>query len=220
MNTPNKLSLLRIILVPFMMFFYLATFMDPWGKFVAFAIFIIAALTDMLDGKIARKTGQITDLGKLLDPIADRLLYNVGFLLVVFDGTVPHPYGIICLVILLFRDFIIDGLRQIAASKGVVIQAFWSGKIKAILHDTQIPMFMLLAGIKTAMALGIFNGQFFVVFSDVLFVLALAVLAFATIVTIWSVVDYTIRSKDAVFGNGQKKEIKKEKQEKVESDEK
>ena len=208
MNTPNKLSLTRIILVPFMMFFYLATFLDPWGKIAAVALFILAALTDMLDGRIARKTGQVTNLGKLLDPIADRLLYNMGFLLIVFDRIIPHPYGIIAFAILLFRDFIIDGVRQIAASKGVVVQAFWSGKIKAILHDIQIPIFMILAATRT------FEGAFWGVFNEVLFYTALVVLAAATIVTIWSICDYTLRTKGVLFDKNEKNEEKVEKDEK------
>ena len=210
MNTPNKLSLLRIILVPFMMFFFLATFMDPWGKFVAVALFIVAALTDMLDGKIARKTGQVTDLGKLLDPIADKLLYNIGFLLIVCSGVIPfYPCGIIAFAILLFRDFIIDGLRQIAATKGVVIQAFWSGKIKAVLQDIHIPMFMVLAATR------MFEGDFWNIFNTILMYVAFAVLVAATIVTIWSACDYIFRSKDIVFANAKNQEKNK----KVEKDE-
>lgn len=213
MNTPNKLSLARIILVPFMMFFYLATFLDPWGKIAAVVLFIAAALTDMLDGKIARKTGQVTNLGKLLDPIADRLLYNMGFLLIVFDRIVlPQCNGLIGLIafaILLFRDFIIDGVRQIAASKGVVVQAFWSGKIKAILHDIHIPMFMFYAATRA------FEGAFWNVFNNILLYTALVVLIAATIVTIWSICDYTLRTKDVLFSD-----TKQEKEKKVEKDEK
>ncbi len=206
MNLPNKLSMLRIILVPIMMFFYLATFINPWGKFVAAAIFIIAALTDLLDGKIARKTNQVTDLGKLLDPTADRLLYNCGLLLVVADGTIPMPYGVIGLAILLFRDFIISGIRQIAASKGVVVAAVWSGKLKAILHYTHIPMFILLAGTSS------FSGAFWDTFNYVLFILAIVIFAAATVVTIWSVVDYYVKNKDIMKdGKEEKAQIDEEK---------
>jgi len=190
MNTPNKLSLLRIALVPIMMFFYLATFIDPWGKFVAVLVFIAAALTDLFDGKIARKTGQVTDLGKLLDPIADRLLYNCGLLLVVVDGVIPAPYGIIGLAILLFRDFIVDGIRQVSASKGIVVAAAKSGKLKAIFHYIQIPMFITLAGTS------FWNGvAFWDIFNQVLLIAALVMFAIATAITIWSVFDYSIRNK-------------------------
>lgn len=203
MNTPNKLSLARIILVPIMMFFFMASFLGVYGKFIAFALFITAALTDLLDGKIARKTGQVTDLGKLLDPIADRLLYNVGMALIVFYGIIPAPYGIIGMVILLFRDFIVDGVRQVAASKGVVVPAAKSGKIKAILHYTHIPMFMFWSATSQ------FSGPFFDVFNKVLFILALVVFAAATIVTIWSACDYVLRSKHLIFTDKKKKEEKK-----------
>ena len=90
MNIPNKLSMLRIILIPFMLFFYLADFV-PYGKIIAIAIFIVAAFTDMLDGHIARKYNLVTNLGKLLDPIADKLLVMSALLLVVVDYTIPHP---------------------------------------------------------------------------------------------------------------------------------
>ena len=204
MNTPNTLSLIRILIVPFMMFFFMADFLGVYGKIIAVVLFITAAITDLLDGKIARKTGQVTDLGKLLDPIADRLLYNVGMALIVVYGIVPSPYGIIGMIILLFRDFIIDGIRQIAASKGVVIQAVKSGKIKAILHYTHIPMFMLLAATRQ------FSGAFFDVFNQVLFIIALVVFALATIVTIWSACDYFLRSKSLILTDGNKQNNKKE----------
>ena len=103
MNLPNKLSLLRIILIPFMLFFYLATFV-PYGKIIALAIFIIAALTDMLDGKIARKYNLVTNLGKLLDPIADKLLVMSALLLVVVDYTIPHPYGVIIAITIIVAN--------------------------------------------------------------------------------------------------------------------
>ena len=102
MNLPNKLTLLRIILIPFMMFFYLADFI-PYGigKIVAIAIFILASLTDLLDGKIARKYNLVTDLGKFLDPIADKLLTATALLLILADGTIPAPWGVIIVAIII-----------------------------------------------------------------------------------------------------------------------
>ena len=87
MNLPNRITLVRIILIPFMIFFYLASFIPgSWGKIVALGIFIIAALTDMLDGQIARKRNLVTNLGKFLDPIADKLLTMAALLLVVLSS--------------------------------------------------------------------------------------------------------------------------------------
>ena len=104
MNTPNKLSFLRIILVPLIYVFYLLP-IDPYGKFVSVALFILAAITDQLDGHLARKNNQVTDLGKLLDPLADKLLYCGCMFLIVLDGTIAHPWGIIGLFIVFFRFF-------------------------------------------------------------------------------------------------------------------
>ncbi len=198
MNLPNKLSILRIILVPVMMFFYLATFIDPWGKFIAVVVFIFAAFTDLFDGRIARKKGLVTDLGKLLDPIADKLLYNCGLLLVVADGTIPVPFGIIAMAILLFRDFIINGIRQVAASKGIVVAASLSGKLKAIFHYIQIPMFMTLAGTH------FFVGDFWNIFNTVLLIAALVMLTVATAITIWSVFEYYFKNKNVFVSEEEK----------------
>lgn len=199
MNTPNKLSIMRIVLVPVMVFFYLATFLGIWGKVVAIVLFLTAAITDLLDGHIARKTGQVTDLGKLLDPIADKMLYDTGMVLIVASEAIPAPYGVIGLLILLFRDFAIDGLRQVAASKGIVIAAVLSGKLKAIFHYIQIPLFMLYSATR------ILEGAFWTTFNQVLFIVACIFFAVATLVTIWSLIDYYAKNKHVFKENKQEK---------------
>lgn len=148
MNLPNKLSLLRIFLIPIFIFFYLATFI-PVGKIISVVIFIIASLTDMLDGKIARKYNLVTNLGKLLDPIADKLLVMSGLLLVVVDETIPHPYGVIIAIIIIGRELLISAFRQIAASKNVVMAADKFGKIKMITQVIALPMLFVLAYLHT-----------------------------------------------------------------------
>ena len=129
MNIPNKLTFLRIFLIPVMMFFYLLDSFQ-FGKIVAALIFIIAIITDLLDGHIARKYNMVTDLGKFLDPIADKLLVTASLLLLITDGTIPAPYGVIALFIILSRDFIVGVLRQMAATKRNVIAADNLGKNK------------------------------------------------------------------------------------------
>ena len=101
MNLPNKLTVLRMVLIPFVMFFYLATFI-PYGigKIVALVIFIVAALTDLLDGKIARKHNLVTNLGKFLDPIADKILTASVLFMLMADGTIPAPWGVIVVSIM------------------------------------------------------------------------------------------------------------------------
>ena len=135
MNLPNRLTLMRIILIPFMMFFYLANFI-PYGigKLVALVIFIVAALTDLLDGKIARKRNIVTNFGKFLDPIADKILTSTVLLLIIADGTIPNPWGAIIVTIIIAREFMVSALRQLAASKNKIISADYFGKFKAVLQ--------------------------------------------------------------------------------------
>ena len=124
MNLPNKLTLLRVILVPvFMAVLYLDFAGAAW---VALAIFIIASLTDLLDGKIARKYNLVTDFGKFADPLADKMLTTAALLWFVENGQMPAW----ALLIVLIREFAVSGLRMIASDKGRVIAAGWSGKVK------------------------------------------------------------------------------------------
>ena len=124
MNLPNKLTLLRIILIPFFMAVLYMGF--PGANLVALAIFIIASLTDLLDGKIARKYNLVTDFGKFADPLADKMLVTAAMLWFVENGQMPAW----ALLIVLIREFAVSGLRMIASDKGRVIAAGWSGKVK------------------------------------------------------------------------------------------
>ncbi|MBQ7602624.1 MAG: CDP-diacylglycerol--glycerol-3-phosphate 3-phosphatidyltransferase [Clostridia bacterium] len=204
MNTPNKLSFLRIILVPLIYVFYLLP-IDPYGKFVAVALFILAALTDQLDGHLARKNNQVTDLGKLLDPMADKLLYcGCMFLIVLLDinGAIAHPWGIIGLFIIFARDTLINGIRQVAATKGVVVAAVLSGKLKAIFAYICIPLFMF----HTAwLSIGS-TAQWFVICGDIVMWLAYIMYAITIAVTIWSAIDYTVKNR-AVFANAEQPKL-------------
>ena len=146
MNLPNKLTIFRVILIPFMMFFYLADFI-PYGigKIVALVIFVVGALTDLLDGKIARKYNLVTNFGKFLDPIADKMLTSTVFFLIVADGTIPHPWGAIMVTIIISREFIVSALRLIASSKGVVLAADMWGKVKTVLQMLSIIFYYFAA---------------------------------------------------------------------------
>ena len=145
MNLPNKLTVLRMALIPFVMFFYLATFIPHGiGKVVALVIFIVAALTDLLDGKIARKHNLVTNLGKFLDPIADKILTASVLLMIMADGTIPAPYGVIVVTIIIAREFMVSALRLIAASEGTVLAADIWGKAKTMVQMIAIPICMLI----------------------------------------------------------------------------
>ena len=186
MNLPNKLSILRIILVPLMVFFYLASFITG-GKIIALVIFIIAALTDMLDGQIARRCNLVTDLGKLIDPIADKLLVLGAILLVIVDGTIPSPYGVIAALIIIGRDFIVSALRQVAASKNVVLAADKWGKIKAIVLDITLPLLMLLS--YFSIDLNMYGGA-----TDTIRLVCYVLLGIGTLLTVYSGINYMVKN--------------------------
>ncbi len=192
MNTPNKLSLLRIILIPFFIFFYLEQFF-PYGKIIALAIFIIAAFTDMLDGMIARKYNLVTNLGKLLDPIADKLLVMSGLVMVVVDNTIPHPYGAIVFIIIIGRELLISAFRQIAATQNVVMAADIFGKIKTITQDIAIPYLFLLSFFNNNMVV---NSTFLFVLQ----VIGYCLIGLATVFTILSGVNYIVKNKNVLKG--------------------
>ncbi len=126
MNLPNKLTMLRVILIPFFVFFLLTDFLPEAGKWIALGIFAAASLTDMLDGKIARKRNLITNFGKFMDPIADKLLVCSAFIAFVQLGLLPAWI----VIILIAREFIISGFRLVASDAGIVLAASWWGKFK------------------------------------------------------------------------------------------
>ena len=147
MNLPNKITLSRIILLPVFLAVGLIAF--PGNYFVAAGLFILLAVTDFLDGYIARKNNIVTNLGKFLDPIADKLLCTTGLLLMIVgeNPIIPNPFGIICVFIILLRDYAVTGLRQIAQLKGVIIPADKLGKIKANFQYVMTVLGFLVAGL-------------------------------------------------------------------------
>ena len=188
MNLPNKITIVRMILIPFYLFFYLATFI-PYGKLIATAILIIACLTDALDGYIARKYNLVTDLGKLLDPVADKAFSMSALILLVADGTLPNPYGVIIAVIFLLRDFLVSGIRQIAASKNTVIAADIWGKLKSIILDIALPMLFVLAFLQIDLALEL--KGFVLAYAIVCYVL----IGISTVLCFYSGLNYLIKNR-------------------------
>ncbi|HHU03643.1 MAG TPA: CDP-diacylglycerol--glycerol-3-phosphate 3-phosphatidyltransferase [Fastidiosipila sp.] len=139
MNVPNRLTLLRIILVPVFLLFMVPIFGDGTftqfvlsngGRVIATFIFIIASLTDLLDGLLARRMQLVSNFGKFLDPIADKLLVIAGFAAFVELGRISS----FVLIIIVAREFLVTGIRLLAVERGVVIAASWFGKIKAVVQ--------------------------------------------------------------------------------------
>lgn len=147
MNLPNKLTVLRMCLIPFFVIFMEYPFLGGADKYIAVAIFIIASITDMLDGKIARKYNLVTNFGKFMDPMADKLL--VCSALICLSNVIPKWI----VIIIISRELIISGFRTIAADNGIVIAASYWGKIKTVCQilmiiwlilDLELPFYHLI----------------------------------------------------------------------------
>lgn len=140
MNLPNKLTVLRVILIPF----FVVSMMIENGanqtfRYVAAAIFIIASLTDMLDGKIARKYNLVTNFGKFMDPLADKLLVCSALICLIQLGQLPAWM----VIIIVSREFIISGFRLVAAEQGIVIAASYWGKFKTTFQMIAVVLIIL-----------------------------------------------------------------------------
>lgn len=188
MNLPNKLTLSRIIMIPFIMLFYLVP-MFPYCKVVALALFLLASFTDMLDGKIARKYNLITNFGKFLDPIADKLLTSTVLFMIVADGTVNMYFGVITLTIVIGREFMVAALRQLAATKGVVIAADKLGKYKTVSQMVALTGFLLYSLLITEIGVCTFN--------TVLMWVCNVFLGVSVLLTIISGINYMTKNKEA-----------------------
>ncbi len=124
MNAANKLTMLRVLMIP--AYLLLWTVDAGWNRYAALAVFVLASLTDLLDGHIARSRGLITDFGKFMDPLADKVLVMTAMVCFCAMGAFPAW----ALVVVIFREFAVSGLRLIAVEGGRVIAAGWSGKVK------------------------------------------------------------------------------------------
>lgn len=142
MNIANKLTMLRILLIPvFIAVFYIGA--GYWNYYIAALIFIGASVTDLFDGKLARKYNMVTNFGKLMDPIADKLLVSTALILLTSIGRI-HP---VLVIILIGREFIISGFRTLAAAEGKVIAADKLGKLKTVVQIVMIVVLLLWNGI-------------------------------------------------------------------------
>ena len=180
MNLPNKLTLLRVILIPF----FVCAMLIPVGgvacegymKWIALAIFVIASLTDLLDGKIARKYNLVTNFGKFMDPLADKLLVCSALICLIDLRRIPSWV----VIIIVAREFVISGFRLVASDNGVVIAASMWGKYKTTFQMTMTIMMIL-------------NFRFFI-----FPVLTQIVMWIAVVLTIISMIDYMVKNKEVI----------------------
>ena len=167
MNLPNKLTVLRVLMVPFFVLFMLTDIGGAANKWIALAIFCVASLTDMLDGKIARARNLVTNFGKFMDPLADKLLVCSAMICMITTGQLAAWI----VIIIIAREFIISGFRLVAADAGIVIAASYWGKFKTV---AQMAMIIVL--------LADFGGVFDVIGNVLIWV--------SLVLTIVSLVDY------------------------------
>ena len=185
MNLPNRLTILRICLVPVFVILMAA---GPSFRFWAFLVFVIAGLTDLLDGRIARARNLVTDFGKIMDPLADKILVLAAMVCLCERGEVPGW----TIIIVLFREFLVSGMRIVAAAKGNVIAAGVSGKIKTTLQIISLIM-LLLTGVPFLSVP--FGSQAFRI-------LAMAVYYASVAMAVYSGADYVIRNKSVFLSKG------------------
>lgn len=176
MNLPNKLTIFRVILIPFFVVFLLLNPSNQTYRYIADAIFIIASLTDMLDGKIARKYNLVTNFGKFMDPLADKLLVSAAMICLIATGQLAAWI----VIVIISREFIISGFRLIASDNGIVIAASYWGKFKTVFQMLMI--IVLIANIQM---------PFFTVLGTILIYVAL-------VLTIVSLIDYIVKNKDVL----------------------
>jgi CDP-diacylglycerol--glycerol-3-phosphate 3-phosphatidyltransferase len=178
MNLPNKLTMFRVILIPFFVFFLLAPCFEGYGNYIALAVFVIASLTDMLDGKIARKYNLITNFGKFMDPLADKLLVCSALICLVDLGMLPSWI----VIIIIAREFIISGFRLIASDNGIVIAASYWGKFKTVFQMLMVIVLIL--------------NQYLA--NPVLSMVGNVLVAVATALTVISLIDYIYKNKSVL----------------------
>ncbi len=172
MNLPNKLTIFRVIMIPFFVFFVLVPVAGEASKWIALTIFIIASLTDWLDGYLARKNNLVTNFGKFMDPLADKLLVCSALICLVELKGIPSWI----VIVIIAREFIISGFRLVASDNGVVIAASYWGKFKTTFQ--MIMICLMIADLEP------------------LRLLTAIVMWVALILTVVSLVDYIVKNKE------------------------
>ncbi|MGN1061390.1 MAG: CDP-diacylglycerol--glycerol-3-phosphate 3-phosphatidyltransferase [Candidatus Coproplasma sp.] len=192
MNLPNQLTILRVLLIPLFVVFFYVEFSGHY--FVALAVFAVASFTDFLDGHLARKYKLITNLGKFLDPVADKILVSSAMILmltapsffVAYTGSWAHICAGCCVALILARELMVSGFRMVAADAGIVIAADKIGKIKTVSQMVSLILLLLWGGL--------FNFYPNSVFVMVINFMGLGFFALATILTVISGVNYIVKN--------------------------
>ena len=188
MNLPNKITIARILATPVFLFFLVPGWfgqflgLDQWGRYAATAVFIIAALTDLVDGKIARKYNLVSELGKFLDPIADKLLVTAALIAFIMTDNL----SVWAVFIIIARECIVTGFRIVAAGQGVVIAADKLGKWK-----TTLQMAAIIAILLRDFPISLFTD----------FPVGMTLMVAAVIMTVLSGINYVVKNANILKGS-------------------
>ncbi len=196
MNLPNKISLTRIFMIPIFLVLFFLDGVLPYNYLISAIVFAVAACTDFVDGYIARSRNLVTDIGKFLDAIADKVLVSTVMLVILtmkdsfFAGLGEMANGVyiataVCICVIMAREFLISAFRQIAASKGVIMAADKLGKYKTACQD--VALFLMLFAVDFAGTVGL-------VFAWV----GLGLFAVATVLTVVSGISYLVKNKQVL----------------------
>ena len=182
MNLPNKLTVFRVILIPVFVFFMLMPDVVPGAKWYALFFFCLASVTDFFDGYLARKNNLVTDFGKFMDPLADKLLVCSALIAMIEKDRIMAWV----VIIIISREFIISGFRLIAADNGKVIAAGWWGKVKTAV--TMVTIVILIANL----------GENFASAAGVIHIIEQVLIYISAALTVISLIDYLVKNKDVI----------------------
>ncbi len=189
MNVPNILTMARIFCTPLIVLMFLLPISNGVGVYVALGIYVLGCLTDLLDGKIARKYNLITDFGKFMDQIADKFITTTAMILVLFAGAtagwIADWLAILMLLVVVLRDILISGIRMVAANKNFVIPADIFGKVKSFFLDISNVVLLLYIALRASV-----DAKFV----DYVQYIGLAIMIVGVVLSIVSCVNYTVKA--------------------------
>lgn len=185
MNVPNILTMARIFCTPIIVLMFLLPIPNGIGVYVALGIYILGCLTDLLDGKIARKYNLITDFGKFMDQIADKFITTTAMILVLFAGVTYQWLAVLMLLVVVLRDILISGIRMVAANKNFVIPADIFGKVKSFFLDVSNVILILYVALRA-----ILDNKFV----EYVRVFGLAIMIVGVVLSIVSCVNYSVKA--------------------------
>ena len=207
MNIPNMLTMARIFCTPLIVLMFLLPISNGVGVYVALGIYVLGCLTDLLDGKIARKYNLITDFGKFMDQIADKFITTTAMILVLFAGAtagwLADWLAILMLLVVVLRDILISGIRMVAANKNFVIPADIFGKVKSFFLDISNVVLLLYIALRASCTAK---------FVDYVQYIGLAIMIVGVVLSIVSCVNYTMKAIKVLSANSadDKEETKQE----------